>query len=47
MAKDKKNKKKIAPKINIKSMGVNIDKNEYREIVLSQSNVPSKNFYRN
>lgn len=35
----KKNKKK-KPKINIKSMGVDIDKNEYREIVLSNSNSP-------
>lgn len=39
-------KKKITPKkkakfkINIKDMGVNIDKNEYREIVLSNSNHP-------
>ena len=31
-------KKKI--KIDISNMGVNIDKNEYREIVLSQSNHP-------
>lgn len=38
----KKNKK---PKINVKSMGVNIDKNEYKEIILSQSNHPDKNFY--
>lgn len=36
-----KNKdKKI--KIDIKNMGVNIDKNEYREIILSQSNHPEK-----
>ncbi len=38
--KKKKNKKKF--KINIKNMGVNIDKNEYQEIVLSQSNHPEK-----
>lgn len=44
---DKFNKKKNnKPKINIKDMGVNIDKNEYREIVLSQSNQPEKNFYK-
>jgi hypothetical protein len=43
MAENKKKKK--APKINIKNMGVNIDKNEYREIVLSQSNNPDKSFY--
>lgn len=36
--KPKKNKKK--KKLDIKNMGVNIDKNEYREIVLSQSNRP-------
>lgn len=38
---DKKKQKK-KKKINIKDMGVNIDKNEYREIVLSQSNQPDK-----
>lgn len=37
--KQKKNKK---VKIDIKKMGVNIDKNEYKEIVLSQSNHPEK-----
>lgn len=36
--KPKKKKKKF--QINIKNMGVNIDKNEYREIVLSNSNHP-------
>lgn len=36
----KKKKPKKTPKINIKTMGVDIDKNEYREIVLSQSNNP-------
>ncbi|HIS54096.1 TPA: hypothetical protein IAA82_03985 [Candidatus Galligastranaerophilus gallistercoris] len=35
---NKKKKKKF--KIDIKNMGVNIDKNEYREIVLSNSNRP-------
>ncbi len=39
MDKKKKNKSK-KKKINIKDMGVNIDKNEFREIVLSQSNHP-------
>ncbi len=38
-------KKKTKKEINIKNMGVNIDKNEYREIVLSQSNNPDKSFY--
>lgn len=38
--KPKKNKKK--KKLDINTMGVNIDKNEYREIVLSQSNRPEK-----
>lgn len=42
---DKKKKPKKKKKINIKDMGVNIDKNEYREIVLSQSNNPDKNFF--
>lgn len=41
--KKQKNKKNI--KIDIKNMGVDIDKNEYKEIVLSQSNNPDKNFY--
>jgi len=41
--KDKKQKNEI--KIDINNMGVNIDKNEYREIVLSQSNHPDKSFY--
>lgn len=34
--------KKKKSKIDIKNMGVNIDKNEYREIVLSQSNRPER-----
>lgn len=36
-----KNKNKKV-EINIKDMGVNIDKNEFKEIVLSQSNHPEK-----
>jgi hypothetical protein len=40
---DKKSKKIT---INTKNMGVDIDKNEYREIVTSQSNFPDKSFYR-
>lgn len=35
-----KNKKKKKPLCNIKSMGVNIDKNEYYEIKLSNSAHP-------
>lgn len=31
--------------IDIKNMGVDIDKNEYREIVLSQSNFPDRSYY--
>ena len=44
MKDDKKKikKKKLKFKIDIKNMGVNIDKNEYREIVLSNSNHPEK-----
>ncbi len=39
---EKKKKKNKKFKIDIKNMGINIDKNEYREIVLSQSNHPEK-----
>lgn len=45
MSENKKQKNKKAKKIDIKNMGVDIDKNEYKEIVLSQSNNPGKNFY--
>lgn len=38
--KNKKKDKKI--KLDINDFGVNIDKNEYKEIVLSQSNHPDK-----
>ena len=43
--KKKKINKKQKFKINIKNMGIDIDKNEYREIVLSNSNHP-ENFYK-
>ncbi len=46
MQENKKQKNKKI-KVEIKNMGVNIDKNEYKEIVLSQSNCPDKNFYKN
>lgn len=44
---DKKStsKKSKIPEINIKDMGVDIDKNEYREIVLSNSARPEASFY--
>lgn len=42
MKKNKSSKKTRKPKIDTKNMGVNIDKNEYREIVQSQSNRPEK-----
>ena len=42
----KKCAKKKAPEIKIKNMGVDIDKNEYREIVLSNSARPEASFYR-
>lgn len=45
MDKNNKENKNIKVKIDIKNMGVNIDKNEYREIVLSQSNQPERSFY--
>ncbi len=38
--KKKKLQKKKKFKIDIKNMGINIDKNEYMEIVLSNSNHP-------
>ncbi len=38
--KNKVQKKKKKFQINIKNMGIDIDKNEYREIVLSNSNHP-------
>lgn len=31
---------------NIKNMGIDIDKNEYCEIVLSNSNNPEKSYYK-
>ena len=40
MSEKKKIKKK--KKFDFKNIGVDIDKNEYREIVLSQSNNPDK-----
>lgn len=40
----KLNKKK-PPEIKIKNMGVDIDKNEYREIVLSNSARPEASYY--
>ena len=43
-AKNKKTKRK-APEIKIQNMGVDIDKNEYREIVLSNSARPEFSFY--
>lgn len=44
MTEEKKSKNKKI-KIDIKNMGVDIDKNEYREIILSQSNHPEKMDY--
>lgn len=49
MNKDKKqesNKTKKNNKLNIKISGLDIDKAEYQEIVMSQSNYPD-NFYNN
>ena len=36
----KQNKKKKMSNLGIKNMGINIDKNEYYEIILSNSNHP-------
>lgn len=45
---NKKEAKTKKPVINIKNMGVNIDKAEYQQIVLSNSNFPDReNFYKN
>lgn len=38
----KPNKKKKMSKLGIKNMGINIDKNEYYEIILSNSNHPDR-----
>ena len=38
-------KKKKPPEISTKNMGVNIDKNEYREIVLSNSAHPEATYF--
>lgn len=43
---EKKDKKKKKFQINIKNMGVDIDKNEYREIVLSNSSRPEETYKR-
>ena len=40
MQENDKSKNKRIKEIDIKNMGVDIDKNEYKEIVLSQSNKP-------
>lgn len=39
-------KNQILKKINIKDMGIDIDKNEYHEIVLSNSNVPENDYIK-
>lgn len=41
---DKKSNKKV--QIDINNMGIDIDKNEYREIVLSNSNRPEAGLIR-
>lgn len=41
---ENKNKKKKKFTVNIKNMGVDIDKNEYQEIILSNSNHPEHLF---
>lgn len=38
-------KQKKAPEIKIKNMGVDIDKNEYKEIVLSNSGRPEDTYF--
>ena len=34
-------------KLNTKISSLNIDKNEYQEIVLSNSNIPDRDFFKN
>lgn len=43
---NKPHKKKLKKKTNIKNMGVDIDKNEYYEIVLSNSARPDETYNR-
>lgn len=42
----KNSKNKNKPKKGIKNMGINIDKNEYMEIILSNSNHPEATYQR-
>ena len=42
LSKIKKKKKPKYKSLNVKNWGMNIDKNEYQEIVLSNSNHPEK-----
>lgn len=42
--KNKNNKKNKKIKIDTKKMGINIDKNEYYEIILSNSNHPENSY---
>lgn len=45
MTEKQESKKKVTPaNIDIKNMGINIDKNEYQEIVLSNSNFPDRTY---
>ena len=44
---ENKKKKTNKKKFNIKDMGINFDKNEYQEIVLSNSNRPHESFFKN
>lgn len=45
MEKNPDNKKLKTPEIKLDKMGVDIDKNEYKEIVLSNSARPEDSFY--
>ena len=49
MTENKKQQNKTAEKlkIDVKNMGLNIDKNEYQEIVLSNSNFPDMTHFKN
>lgn len=45
--KNKVDSKKKKSKFGIKNMGINVDKNEYMEIILSNSNHPESFYSRN
>ena len=47
MPENKKQQKKKINKLNIKIKGLDIDKAEYQQIVLSNSNFPDRKYFKN